>query len=44
MKLGQLTEYNMQNSFREKSYKNASENLFPDSFSENRTLILSLDQ
>ena len=44
MKFGQLTEYNMRNIFREKSYTKCSRETIPRLFSKKSKLDISLDQ
>ena len=44
MKFGQLIEYNMKNSFLEKSYTKCGEETIPRPFSKKSKLSISLDQ
>ena len=44
MKFGQLIEYNMRNTFVEKSYTKYGGETIPRSFSKKSKLIISLDQ
>ena len=44
MKFGQLIEYNMRNSFLEKSYTKYDEETIPRHFSKKSKLSISLDQ
>ena len=44
MKLGQIIEYNMRNTFVEKSYTKYAGETIPRPFSKKSKLIISLDQ